>query len=427
VLDCHLAASVHDLMDLVLFGNDKRRRTIDLPATKLIRSAFGLLCLGSVIFAAACASSTSASYSQPAAQSDHLSPQLSSVPDEIPAASLDHDLESNAGALENLWQVRVVDRSADASSAGFTLGPGDLFRISVPQIPQLRDRTVRVSEQGTISLPLLGEISVNGMTQQDLLIDLSNRCRKYMYHPQVEVFLLHSENREVAVLGAVKKPGRFMLTSRSDTIMTMISRAGGLTADAAARILLVPAPATKEQSLEHNGSPASTPPLQTPDARGSSVAPIALRDPADLNSVMRQRPADQVFITTSRAEDQRYLELPAKPGDVIVVPAARQVTVQGWVDKPGAFPITSGMTVLGSVAAAGGPLFSSAATLLREQSDGHKLEVALDLNKMKHGEQPDLPVQGGDVVVVERSVAGAVPYSLYFLVQRIGIGLPMIP
>jgi len=427
VLDCHLAASVHDLMDLVLFGNDKRRRTIDLPATKLIRSAFGLLCLGSVIFAAACASSTSASYSQPAAQSDHLSPQLSSVPDEIPAASLDHDLESNAGALENLWQVRVVDRSADASSAGFTLGPGDVLRISVPLIPQLRDRTARLSEQGMISLPLVGEISVNGMTQQDLLVDVSSRCRKYMYHPQVEVFLLHSENREVAVLGAVKKPGRFMLTSRSDTIMTMISRAGGLTADAAARILLVPAPATKEQSLEHNGSPASTPPLQTPDARGSSVAPIALRDPADLNSVMRQRPADQVFITTSRAEDQRYLELPAKPGDVIVVPAAGQVTVQGWVDKPGAFPITSGMTVLGSVAAAGGPLFSSAATLLREQSDGHKLEVALDLNKMKHGEQPDLPVQGGDVVVVERSVAGAVPYSLYFLVQRIGIGLPMIP
>jgi polysaccharide export outer membrane protein len=278
-----------------------------------------------------------------------------------------------------------------------------------------------VSEQGAISLPLLGEISVNGMTQQDLLIDLSNRSRKYMYHPQVEVFLLHSENREVAVLGAVKKPGRFMLTSRSDTIMTLISRAGGLTADAAARILLVPVPTRKEQGPEHNGSPAFSPPgLQTANARASS-------DPADLKPVIRQTPADQVFISTSRAEDQRYLELPAKPGDVIVIPAAGQVTVQGWVDKPGAFPITSGMTVLGSVAAAGGPLFSSAATLLRDQSDGHKLEVALDLDKMKHGEQPDLPVQGGDVVVVERSVAGAVPYSLYFVVQRIGIGLPMIP
>ncbi len=50
--------------------------------------------------------------------------------------------------------------------------------------------------------------------------------------------------------------------------------------------------------------------------------------------------------------------------------------------------------------------------------------MALDLNKMKHGEQPDLPVQGGDVVVVERSVAGAVPYSLYFLIQHIGMGFP---
>ena len=91
-----------------------------------------------------------------------------------------------------------------------------------------------MSEQGTISLPLLGQISVSGMTQQDFINDLSNRTRKYVYHPQVEVFLLHSENREVAVLGSVKKPGRYMLTSRSDTIMTMISRAGGLNTDAAA-------------------------------------------------------------------------------------------------------------------------------------------------------------------------------------------------
>jgi polysaccharide biosynthesis/export protein len=399
---------------------------MDLPAIKLIRSAFGLLCLGSLIFAAACAGSNSASYSPPAAKSDDPSP--SSVHHEIPVASLDQAVDSNTDALENLWTVRMIDRSAEASRAGFTLGPGDLLRISVPQIPQLRDRTFRVSEQGTISVPLLGEISVIGMTQQDLLNDLSNRTRKYVYHPQVEVFLLRSENRQVAVLGAVKKPGRFMLTSRSDTIMTMISRAGGLNTDASARILLVPVPDTKARSLEHDGSPASvSPDMQIADARGSTVAPVALRDPVDLNSAMRQSPAEQVFISTSRAEDQRYLELPAKPGDVIVVPAAGQVTVQGWVDKPGAFPITSGMTVLGSVAAAGGALFSSSATLLRDRSDGHKLEVALNLNKMKHGEEPDLPVQGGDVVVVERTVAGAVPYSLYFVVQHIGIGLPLIP
>ena len=145
------------------------------------------------------------------------------------------------------------------------------------------------------------------------------------------------------MLGSVKKPGRYMLTSRSDTIMTMISRAGGLNTDAVApaagRILLIPASATKEQSLENSGSHASAPPgIQTADTRSSRVAPVALRDPVDPNSVAEQSPAEEVIISTSRAEDQRYLELPAAPGDVIVVPAAGQVTVQGWVDKPGAFP-----------------------------------------------------------------------------------------
>jgi hypothetical protein len=207
----------------------------------------------------------------------------------------------------------------------------------------------------------------------------------------------------------------------------MISRAGGLNTDAAARILLIPVP-TPTESLGHKGSPVSASPgVQTADAGGSSVTSVALREPADLNSVTEQKATEQVFISTSSAEDQRYLELPAIPGDVIVVPAAGQVTVQGWVDKPGGFPITSGMTVLGSIAAAGGANFTSAATLLREQSNGHKLEVALDINKMKHGEQPDLLVQGGDVIVVERSAAGAIPYSVYFLVQRIGLGIPIIP
>ena len=99
---------------------------MDLQMIKLIRSAFGLLCYGSLIFAVACSSSTSASYSQPAAQSDPPSSQLSSVSHETPAASLDQAVDSNTNTLENLWKVRMVDRAADLSRAGFTLGPGDL-------------------------------------------------------------------------------------------------------------------------------------------------------------------------------------------------------------------------------------------------------------------------------------------------------------
>jgi protein involved in polysaccharide export with SLBB domain len=114
----------------------------------------------------------------------------------------------------------------------------------------------------------------------------------------------------------------------------------------------------------------------------------------------------------------------ARPGDVIVVPAAGEVTVQGWVDKPGAFKVTPGLTILGSIAAAGGPNFTTSATLLREQSDGGKLSVPLDLSKIKHGDEEDLRVRGGDVIIVEKSVAGAVPYSIYFLLNKLYLGVP---
>ncbi len=131
----------------------------------------------------------------------------------------------------------------------------------------------------------------------------------------------------------------------------------------------------------------------------------------------------RVVLSTTRAGDQRYLELPAMPGDVIIVPAAGEVTVQGWVDKGGAFKITPGMTATGAIAAAGGANFSGSATLLREQEDGRKLQIPLNLSDIKNGRQPDVQVQSGDVVVVERSALGAVPYTVYFLAQHIGMGL----
>ena len=394
-------------------------------------NALALVCLALSVLAPACATSVpSSSPSGQETQGVGLSSGIVTNADVSDPANLAEVDENRSSALESLWRQRTVDAVRDASSSGFYLGPGDVLKISVPQIPQLKGRTERVSEESTIALPLLGVINVHGMTQQDLLSDLTHRVRKYMYHPEVAVFLVHSENRDVAVLGAVKTPGRYMMTSRSDSIMTMIGRSGGMTVEAASRIILVPASAMSEQGSTSDGSSSfSTRRFEDSDdsdASGSSVSSVALRS-TDLDAVAKQNGLNQVVILTSDTKDRRYLELPVEPGDVIIVPAAGQVTVQGWVDKPGAFPVTPGLTALGSIAAAGGALFSSSATLLRERGNDRKLEVPLDLPKIKRGEEPDVPVQGGDVVVVERSVAGAVPYSLYFLAQRIGLGVPIIP
>jgi polysaccharide export outer membrane protein len=304
----------------------------------------------------------------------------------------------------------------------FSLGPGDLLRISVPQIEQLRDRTVRVSEDDTIALPLLGSFSVSGMTEEDLRGQLTHRVAKYMYHPQVEVFLEHTEHRQAAIIGSVKRPGRYMLDSRQDTLMSLISRAGGFSENAASRVILIPAPEPNPRG-EASSAVVASPvlaKLEPVGTRGSVTDGEIQNFDAPLSTTDKQ-----YLIDLSHPANQRYLEMTAEQGDVIIVPAAGQVTVQGWVDKPGAFTITPGMTILGSIAAAGGPNFTRSATLLRTDDTGKKVSTHFDLSKIKNGEQPDLAVQSGDVIIVDKSIVGALPYTVYFLINKVGLGLPI--
>jgi polysaccharide export outer membrane protein len=303
-------------------------------------------------------------------------------------------------------------------------------------IPQLTDRTVRVSENDTIALPLLGVMNVTGMTEQDLRQELASRAGRYMYNPQVEVYLKTPENRVVSVLGAVKAPGRYLIASRSDTIMTLLSRAGGTTETGGAQILFFPAPAaaghapsaTSWRSTTVADASASPPPYQLANRDTTALADeggdsASVFTPASLTENGQGAP-----LLISTASSERYLEMPVRPGDVLFVPAAGSVSVQGWVDKPGLFPVTPGMTVLGSVAAAGGALFTSSVTLVRSQpGEGGPRDISVNLAEIKSGRQPDVPVRGGDVIIVNRSVAGAIPYSLYFLLNKIGLGVPIIP
>lgn len=105
--------------------------------------------------------------------------------------------------------------------------------------------------------------------------------------------------------------------------------------------------------------------------------------------------------------------------------------VQGWVEKPGSYKITPGLTLLGAVAAAGGPLFAadtSAVNVMRTGKDGGRSLLPVDLEKLKRGEQSDIPVQTGDVIEVSASSAKIVPYGVYRFfssVFHIGAGVSL--
>ena len=83
------------------------------------------------------------------------------------------------------------------------------------------------------------------------------------------------------------------------------------------------------------------------------------------------------------------------------------------------------MTALSAISAAGGALFSNSAQVLRTASDGQRSTIPFDISSVQKGREADVPVQSGDVVMVNRSVAGAGPYFVYSLFSKFGAGVAL--
>src|ERR1700733_5634891 len=326
-------------------------------------------------------------------------------------------------------------READGFTPTFKLGAGDVLEISTPDLDEIKNRTVRVSDEGTIELPLIGLMNVKGMTERQLYTDLQQRLSKFVKDPQLEVFVKQYFSRDVAVVGGVQKPGLYPLTSREDTLLDMINRAGGFNDRGASSVIFIPAtsaavaaltPAALESMTQDHGSAPRMEPVVATSENAMQAA--TAESPAAAQGPELQRPngafaippalfkqGNPIIIPMASPETEAALDIPARPGDVLIAPSGGSVMVQGWVRTPGASSITAGMTVLGAVTAAGGQMFSSTGRLLRAGPDGKKTDEPINLVKIQNGEEPDLPVQSGDVILINRSATGAMPYFFYFV------------
>ncbi len=339
----------------------------------------------------------------------------------------------NRAKLDELLSRREKDVVSD-----FPIGPGDILEVSVPAMDQLKAVEVRVLENGTVMLPLLGSVQVGGLTEEQAGDALRQRLRQYMYRPQFSIFVKRYQSRQVSVMGALDRPGVYTLANPRETIISMIGKAGGLNDKAGSRVFLIP------------GAFDAKPPISALALNGSPGSVDGTRDSADSSTIVRDLPqrasaisgdlsvaptqtfaagagntGDSLSIDVGRASDRKYLQIPARPGDVIIVTQAGQVAVEGWVQTPGAFNIGPGMTVLGAVAAAGGALFSSKVRILRTGDDGEQITKRANLRNIRNREEPDIPVQAGDVVIVDKSALGAGPYLVYTLFSKFNTGMYM--
>ncbi len=110
------------------------------------------------------------------------------------------------------------------------LGIGDAVHVTVHQQPDLTT-DARINERGSITMPLIGEVKVAGLSPSQAAGEVAERFKKgeFLKNPQVTVAITTVRSKQVSVLGAVARPGRYPLDDTSLQLSDVIAAAGGIT------------------------------------------------------------------------------------------------------------------------------------------------------------------------------------------------------
>lgn len=119
------------------------------------------------------------------------------------------------------------------SKTDYRISSADLIAVTVYQDLEM-NRKVRVNANGSISMPLIGEVRIGGMTLIEAQAALEGKLAKFLVSPQVSLFIEEYGNKTVFVMGEVQRPGSLPIPTESRmTVLEAISTAGGFTPIAA--------------------------------------------------------------------------------------------------------------------------------------------------------------------------------------------------
>ncbi|MDQ7773247.1 MAG: polysaccharide biosynthesis/export family protein [Elusimicrobiales bacterium] len=135
-------------------------------------------------------------------------------------------------AQEEAIEARILQTAQEyraQSQVNYKVQAGDLLEIAVFQEKDMA-RTVRVSGNGTITFPLAGNIKLADLSVPEAEAMLAQALSEFIINPQVTVLIKEYSNKQVYVLGEVKKPGSITLpVERRLTVLEAITLAGGFT------------------------------------------------------------------------------------------------------------------------------------------------------------------------------------------------------
>ena len=210
-------------------------------------------------------------------------------------------------------QAAAAAPATPASSTQYRLALGDTIRITVFQVPDLSLET-RINEAGAISYPLLGSVSLAGLTVTEAEQRLARGLRdgNFVRQPQVSITLTQARGNQVSVLGQVGRPGRYPLETGEVRLTDMLATAGGI-AQGGSDVIVVMG--------TRNGQP--------------------YRAEVDLPAVFS-------------AAGKRSADVVLQNNDVIWVERVPTIYLYGEVQRPGALRLERNMTVMQALASAGG-------------------------------------------------------------------------
>jgi len=219
-------------------------------------------------------------------------------------------LNARLAAVLSLFAAALLSIAAHA--AGYLLGPGDVVKITVYGQPDLTIEA-QITDQGTISYPLIGEVQVGGLEKSaaEALIAERLRAGQFVKQPQVNLLIGQYRSQQVSVLGYVNKPGKYPIDAVSH-VTDLLSKAGGVSPD------------------------------------GADVATLIKKD-RDGN--ITKQYIDLIRLFDARDMTQNY---EASDGDIIFVSRAPVFYIWGEVQKPGGYRLERGMNVMQAISIGGG-------------------------------------------------------------------------
>ena len=239
----------------------------------------------------------------------------------------------------------------------YIVGEGDVLNLTVYEHDDLT-LTVRVSGEGSITIPLIGDVHVQGLTLNQIAQKITTLLADgYIVNPQVNIFIHEFRSKKATILGQINRPGLYELRQYT-TLLELISQAGGLTQGAGNKAIIK---------------------RKLPSESGRKEESITI----DLKSLIEG------------GDTSRNIQIVG--GDSIYITATDVYYVTGEVKKPNEFNLDGEITIIQAITKAGGFTGKAAPTkvkIIRKTADSKKV-----LSKVSMDE----PVLPNDVIVVPES------------------------